>query len=67
MRIVRGAMLKGASLGGIFAELAARLGIRLIVSTLAISRYCVTLDRLLRYATATKTSKSCATALVSPA
>ena len=44
MRIVRGAMLKGASLGGIFAELAARLGIRLIVSTLAISRYKVTLD-----------------------
>jgi hypothetical protein len=44
MRIVRGAMLKGASLGSIFAELAARLGIRLIVSTLAISRYCVTLD-----------------------
>jgi hypothetical protein len=37
-------MLKGASLGSIFAELAARLRTRLIVSTLAISRYCVTLD-----------------------
>jgi ABC-2 type transport system permease protein len=44
MRIVRGVMLKGAGLGSISAELAALLAILLIVSTLAISRYKVTLD-----------------------
>jgi ABC-2 type transport system permease protein len=44
MRIVRGVMLKGAGFGSIFAELAALLAILLIVSTLAISRYRVTLD-----------------------
>jgi len=44
MRIVRGVMLKGAGLGSISAELAALLVILLIVSTLAISRYRVTLD-----------------------
>jgi ABC-2 type transport system permease protein len=44
MRIVRGVMLKGAGLGSISAELAALLAILLIVSTLAISRYRVTLD-----------------------
>ena len=44
MRIVRGLMLKGAGFGSISAELAALLAILLIVSTLAISRYRVTLD-----------------------
>ena len=44
MRIVRGVMLKGAGFGSISAELAALLAILLIVSTLAISRYRVTLD-----------------------
>ena len=44
MRIVRGLMLKGAGFGSISAELAALLAILLIVSTLAISRYKVTLD-----------------------
>ena len=44
MRIVRGLMLKGAGFGSISAELVALLAILLIVSTLAISRYRVTLD-----------------------
>jgi ABC-2 type transport system permease protein len=44
MRIVRGVMLKGASLGDVSAELVAIVGILLIVSALAISRYRVTLD-----------------------
>ncbi len=44
MRIVRGLMLKGASFGDVSAELAAIVGILLIVSALAISRYKVTLD-----------------------
>ena len=44
MRIVRGLMLKGASFSSISAEMAALLVILLIVSTLAISRYKVTLD-----------------------
>ena len=44
LRIVRGVMLKGAGFGSISAELAALLAILLIVSTLAISRYRVTLD-----------------------
>jgi ABC-2 type transport system permease protein len=43
-RIVRGVVLKGADFGSIYAELAALLAILLIVSTLAISRYRVTLD-----------------------
>lgn len=43
-RIVRGVVLKGAGFGSISAELAALLAILLIVSTLAISRYRVTLD-----------------------
>ena len=44
MRIVRGVMLKGASFGDISGELIAIVGILLIVSALAISRYRVTLD-----------------------
>jgi ABC-2 type transport system permease protein len=44
MRIVRGLMLKGVGLGSISAELVALVAIRLIVSTLAISRCRVTLD-----------------------
>jgi ABC-2 type transport system permease protein len=44
MRIVRGLMLKGVGFGSISAELAALVAILLIVSTLAISRYRVTLD-----------------------
>ena len=44
MRIVRGLMLKGASFGDVSAELAAIVGILLIVSALAISRYKATLD-----------------------
>ena len=44
MRIVRGLMLKSVGLGSISAELAALVVILLIVSTLAISRYRVTLD-----------------------
>ena len=44
MRIVRGLMLKGAGFGSISAELVAMLAILLIVSTLAVSRYRVTLD-----------------------
>ena len=43
-RIVRGVVLKGAGFGSISAKLAALLAILLIVSTLAISRYRVTLD-----------------------
>ncbi|MEA2849166.1 MAG: type transport system permease protein [Rhodospirillaceae bacterium] len=43
-RIVRGVVLKGAGFGSISAELAALLAILLIVSTLATSRYRVTLD-----------------------
>jgi ABC-2 type transport system permease protein len=44
MRIVRGLMLKGAGFGSISAELVALLAILLIVSTVAVSRYRVTLD-----------------------
>ena len=44
MRVVRGVMLKGAGLGDISGELAALVAMLLIVSTLAISRYKVTLD-----------------------
>ncbi len=44
MRIVRGVMLKGAGFGSISAEPAALLAILLIVSTVAIGRYRVTLD-----------------------
>jgi ABC-2 type transport system permease protein len=44
MRIVRGVMLKGAELGDVSAELVALVAMLLIVSTLAISRYKVTLD-----------------------
>jgi ABC-2 type transport system permease protein len=44
MRIVRGLMLKGAGFGSVSAEIAALVAILLIVSTLAISRYRVTLD-----------------------
>ncbi|MDP1750843.1 MAG: ABC transporter permease [Reyranella sp.] len=44
MRIVRGVMLKGADLGDVSAELIALVAMLLIVSTLAISRYKVTLD-----------------------
>ena len=44
MRIVRGLMLKGAGFGSISAELLALVAILLVVSTLAISRYKVTLD-----------------------
>ena len=44
MRIVRGLMLKGAAFGSISAELLALVAILLVVSTLAISRYKVTLD-----------------------
>ena len=44
MRIVRGVMLKGADLGDVSAPLMALVAMLLIVSTLAISRYKVTLD-----------------------
>ncbi|MBL6615398.1 MAG: ABC transporter permease [Reyranella sp.] len=44
MRIVRGLMLKGAGFASVSAEIAALAAILLIVSTLAISRYRVTLD-----------------------
>ena len=44
MRIVRGVMLKGAELGDVSAPLLTLVAILLIVSTLAISRYKVTLD-----------------------
>lgn len=44
MRIVRGVMLKGAELGDVSAPLIALVAMLLIVSTLAISRYKVTLD-----------------------
>jgi ABC-2 type transport system permease protein len=44
MRIVRGVMLKGADLGAVSGELVALIAMLLIVSTLAISRYKVTLD-----------------------
>ena len=44
LRIVRGLMLKGAGFGSISAELLALVAILLVVSTLAISRYKVTLD-----------------------
>ena len=44
MRIVRGLMLKGAGFGSISAEMVALVAILLVVSTLAISRYKVTLD-----------------------
>jgi len=41
---VRGVMLKGADLGAVSGELVALVAMLLIVSTLAISRYKVTLD-----------------------
>jgi ABC-2 type transport system permease protein len=41
---VRGLMLKGAGLSSISTEMVALVAILLIVSTLAISRYRVTLD-----------------------
>jgi ABC-2 type transport system permease protein len=44
MRIVRGLMLKGAAFTDVSTELVALVAILLIVSTLAISRYRVTLD-----------------------
>lgn len=44
MRIVRGVMLKGAELGDVSAPLVALVAMLLIVSTLAIGRYKVTLD-----------------------
>ena len=44
IRVVRGVMLKGASFADIASELAALLVMLLVVSTLAISRYRVTLD-----------------------
>lgn len=44
MRVVRALILKGGSLDDIASELLATLGILLVVSTLAISRYRVTLD-----------------------
>jgi ABC-2 type transport system permease protein len=44
MRIVRGVMLKGAGFSDISFELVALVALLLIVSTLAISRYRVTLD-----------------------
>ncbi len=44
MRIVRGLMLKGAGFGDISGELVALAAILLIVATLAVSRYRVTLD-----------------------
>ena len=44
MRIVRGLMLKGAAFTDVSTELVALAAILLIVSTLAISRYRVTLD-----------------------
>ena len=44
MRFVRGLMLKDAGLASISAEMAAPVAILLIVSTLAIGRYRVTLD-----------------------
>ncbi|MBS0521968.1 MAG: ABC transporter permease, partial [Proteobacteria bacterium] len=44
MRIVRGVMLKGATLPDISAELIALVAMLLAVSTLAVSRYRVTLD-----------------------
>jgi len=44
MRVVRGLMLKGAGFGDVSAELAAMVGLLLVVSAVAISRYRVTLD-----------------------
>ena len=44
MRIVRGVMLKGADVGDVSAPLIALIAMLLLVSTLAISRYKVTLD-----------------------
>jgi ABC-2 type transport system permease protein len=44
MRIVRGVMLKGADIGDVSAQLVTLVAMLLIVSTLAISRYKVTLD-----------------------
>ncbi len=44
MRIVRGVMLKGADLADVSGELVALIAMLLVVSTLAISRYKVTLD-----------------------
>lgn len=44
MRVVRGVILKGASLGDVSAEILAMVAILILVSVLAISRYRVTLD-----------------------
>jgi ABC-2 type transport system permease protein len=44
MRVVRGLMLKGAGFGDVSFELAAMVGLLLLVSAVAISRYRVTLD-----------------------
>ncbi|MFZ5782503.1 MAG: ABC transporter permease [Pseudomonadota bacterium] len=44
MRIVRGLMLKGAGFADVSGELAALVAILLIVATLAVSRYRMTLD-----------------------
>ncbi|UYN97813.1 MAG: ABC transporter permease [Enhydrobacter sp.] len=44
MRVVRGLMLKGASLADVSTELLAMVAILILVSALAISRYRVTLD-----------------------
>ena len=44
LRVVRGVMLKGAGFADVSAELAAMVGLLLVVSAVAISRYRVTLD-----------------------
>jgi ABC-2 type transport system permease protein len=44
MRVVRGLMLKGAGFDDVSFELAAMVGLLLLVSAVAISRYRVTLD-----------------------
>ena len=44
MRLVRGLMLKGAMLGDDTAQLLALLTMLLIVTTIAVRRYKVTLD-----------------------
>ena len=44
MRVVRGLMLKGAGFTDVSTELAAMVGLLLVVSAVAISRYRVTLD-----------------------
>ena len=44
MRVVRGVMLKGTGIGDVWVPLVAMVVILIVVSTLAISRYKVTLD-----------------------